>query len=72
MFLGNYLISVEPVETWCKKYDLIIKIYPCKICGEMLKTNIPFFTKEFRGLMSEDCSCGNKNVPFSLVSSESN
>lgn len=66
MFL-DHLISHENLESWIKKYDLLIFEKPCSKCGELLVTNIPIFGKDFRGLKSEDCSCGNNKVPFSII-----
>lgn len=66
MFL-DHLISYENLDTWIEKYDLEVKKSKCSSCGKELKTTIPIFSKDFRGLKSPDCSCGNTKTPFTLV-----
>ena len=64
MFLTEYLSPITELESWCKKYGLEVRISKCKRCGKTLETNIPFATKEVRGLYSDVCECGNEKTPF--------
>lgn len=43
---------------WANRYSLQIKSRPCRKCGELLTTNIPFASGEWRGLTSEPHECG--------------
>jgi hypothetical protein len=67
MFLKGYLIPIENLDNWCKKYDLKVKQANCKNCNRILKTDTPFVTNEYRGLFSKPCICGNKKTPFTFI-----
>ena len=53
--------------TWAERYGLEPARIPCKMCGSEFITNIPIANKEFRGLLSEQCSCGNTDTPYCFV-----
>jgi hypothetical protein len=67
MFIEHFLTPIDDLEAFCEKYGLQVDEYPCKKCGNILKTDTPFVTKEMRGLYAKECTCGNKNTPFSYV-----
>lgn len=60
------LHNEDPVK-WAERFQIEAFEIACKNCGETLKTTIPFFTKEYRGLISPKCNCGNGDTPYCLV-----
>ena len=47
------------LKKWLSKYpDLEIIEGTCRYCLKKRKTNIPFISKDYLGLVSEPCSCG--------------
>ena len=52
---------------WCERFDLEPFEAPCFICQQPLRVEIPFVTKDRRGLLSNVCPCGNKEIPFSYI-----
>lgn len=60
------LFNEDPIF-WAERFQIEAFEVNCKDCKEILKTTIPFFTKEFRGLISPKCICGNNDTPYCLV-----
>lgn len=61
------LLHNEDPALWAERFQIEAFEVRCKECKEILKTTIPFFTKEFRGLISPKCTCGNNDTPYCLV-----
>lgn len=55
----NYLIAAsETTENWCARYNLVPETSTCLHCNQEIKTTIPAFSKNWRGLVAPQCSCG--------------
>lgn len=55
------------LNEWLKTYpELKILETECD-CGHLLKSTIPFRTREYAGIISELCKCGNKLQCASMV-----
>jgi hypothetical protein len=54
-------------KRWCERHDLEFYTRPCSDCGAPCTTSVPFASGQFRGLLSPQCACGNKNTPFVFV-----
>lgn len=67
MFINGALYPVELGEDWAERYGLEIREMPCMACGEPLMVDIPWATKELRGLKGQQCSCGETRVPFTYT-----
>lgn len=60
-FLGSDYI------VWANKYKIEPVKHPCSDCGKESITNIPIAKGELRGLIAEDCSCGNNKMHYCFV-----
>lgn len=56
------MLSVFGIDhkEWASRYGIKIKRGKCPMCDKMVVTNIPFATKDVRGLKSKDHGCGEK------------
>lgn len=57
-----YIYYADPVK-WAKKYDIEPFSHPCKNCGRLFTTTIPFFQGQFHGLIARECECGSDDRP---------
>ena len=51
------LFPIEDTDSWARKYDLPIQDDECKNCGDMYSIDVPFATKNHRGLIMADHGC---------------
>ena len=64
----SYLVVFDTdFKKWCKDYDLNSFYGECSKCNKSLLVNIPFISKNRRGLKADICDCGNREVPFSYI-----
>jgi hypothetical protein len=64
----NFLkILNTDVQKWCERHGIMPLESPCNECGVTLHTTIPVASREFRGLMADQCQCGNEDVPYCFV-----
>ena len=64
----SYLIPSDvDLKKWCDDYGLEVFEAKCTRCSTLLIVDIPFASKNRRGLMSKPCKCGNSDIPFSYV-----
>ena len=66
-FFKIYGVDFEAFKT---KHGIDPFEIPCKECGVQLITNVPCRNKQYVGLMSENCECGNKDVPYCFILEE--
>ncbi len=67
MVFSDFLSPITKLEDWCGQHGLEVRSAKCRECGKELETNIPFATKELRGLYSDTCECGNTKTPFVFI-----
>ena len=67
--LGFHYLIVYGVDIkeWCEYYDIEPFVVQCSSCSTDLHVKIPFAAKNRRGLLANQCSCGNSEVLFSYV-----
>lgn len=65
MFISGALYPITDPDEWAERYALELRECPCMTCGEYMLINIPWATKELRGLKGDVCKhCGETKVPF--------
>lgn len=54
-------------KRWAARYGIEPFAYPCRSCGTMLTTSVPFAYRTLRGLLAPPCQCGNTRTPYCVV-----
>lgn len=52
---------------WAKRFGIEPFSHPCRRCGALLTTSVPFAYKTLRGLLAPSCACGNQGTPYCMV-----
>lgn len=52
---------------WARRHGLEPFSHPCRDCGIVLTTTVPFAAGEMRGLVAPRCACGNEGTPYCIV-----
>lgn len=58
------------LAAWCRRYRVEPFEAECSRCGHVLRANVPFAYRAFRGLSANPCECGNHAVPFVVAGIE--
>lgn len=51
------------LDKWLQKYpSLSVEFEECPECGNLVKLDIPYISKDFAGLTSSPCDCGETDI----------
>jgi hypothetical protein len=71
MFFGvtpHVLVHNVNLSEWCERYELEPYVTDCLDCGRDMHVNIPFATKNCRGIIAAPCECGSSCVVCQYIS----